>query len=115
MRFLKLIFPLTVDFGSDGYWINDDGPFPYGAAVTEFFCGDDLADNMGDSLLLMRRLEELLQAFGGHLHPYAQEREVSRGPFTCWRKWPWKVPSVLYPDPLIGAEMRWRNGGRCPV
>ena len=82
MSFPRLIFPLTADFGGDGYWINDDGPFQYGAAVTEFFCGDDLTDNVGDSLLLMRRLEELLQAFGGHLHPYAQEREVSQGPFS---------------------------------
>lgn len=81
MCFPKLIFPLTVDFGSTRYWINDAGPFRYGAAVTEFFCGDDLADHIGDGLLLMRRLEELLQAFGEHLHPYAQEWQVSRGPF----------------------------------
>ena len=85
MRFPKLVFPLTVDFGITGYWINDEGPFQYGAAVTEFFCGDDLvekAEDVGDGLLLMRRLEELLQAFGGHLHPYAQEWEVSQGPFS---------------------------------
>lgn len=82
MSFPRLIFPLTADFGSDGYWINNDGPFQYGAAVTEFFCGNDLADDIGDGLLLMRRLEELLQAFGGHLHPYAQEREVSQGSFS---------------------------------
>ena len=81
MCFPKLTFPLTVDFGSAEYWINDAGPFQYGAAVTEFFCGNDLADNIGDGLLLMRRLEELLQAFGEHLHPYAQEWQVSRGPF----------------------------------
>lgn len=41
-----------------------------------------MTDSVGDSLLLMRRLEELLQAFGGHLHPYAQEQSVSRGPFS---------------------------------
>lgn len=82
MRFPKLVFPLTVDFGSTGYWINDAGTFQYGAAVTEFFCGNDLVDDIGDGLLLMRRLEELLQAFGGHLHPYAQEQSVSRGPFS---------------------------------
>lgn len=82
MSFPRLIFPLTADFGSDGYWINDDGPFQYGAAVTEFFCGDDLTDNVGDSLLLMRRLEELLQAFGGQLHPYAQEWKVAQGSFS---------------------------------
>ena len=85
MRFPKLVFPLTVDFGITGYWINDEGPFQYGAAVTEFFCGDDLvekAEDVGDGLLLMRRLEELLQAFGGHLHPYAQEWKVAQGPFS---------------------------------
>ena len=82
MSFPRLTFPLTADFGSDGYWINDGEPFQYGSAVTEFFCGNDLADDIGDGLLLMRRLEELLQAFGGHLHPYAQEREVWRGSFS---------------------------------
>ena len=82
MSFPRLTFPLTADFGSEGYWINNDGPFQYGSAVTEFFCGNDLADNVGDSLLLMRRLEELLQAFGGHLHPYAQEGKVWQGPFS---------------------------------
>lgn len=39
MSFPRLIFPLTADFGSEGYWINDDGPFQYGSAVTEFFVG----------------------------------------------------------------------------
>ena len=43
-----------------GYWIGDVGPFHYGAAVTAFFCGDDLADNVGDGLLLMRRLANRL-------------------------------------------------------
>lgn len=86
MSFPRLTFPLTADFSSDEYWINDEGPFQYGAAVTEFFCGDDLvekAEDVGDGLLLMRRLEELLQVFGGHLHPYAQEQPVSRG-FFSW-------------------------------
>ena len=48
MSFPRLTFPLTVDFGSAGYWIGDVGPFYYGAAVTAFFCGDDLTDNVGD-------------------------------------------------------------------
>ena len=37
MDFPRLTFPLTVDFGSAGYWIGDVGLFPYGAAVTAFF------------------------------------------------------------------------------
>ena len=77
MGFPKLAFPLTVDFGSAGYWINDMGPFRYGAAVTDFFCGNDLVDHVGDGLLL----EELLQVFGGPLHPYAQEQPVPQGSF----------------------------------
>ena len=77
MDFPRLTFPLIVDFGSAGYWIGDVGPFPYGAAVTAFFCGDDLVDNAGDGLLLMRRLEDVLRTFGGHLHPYVQEQPVN--------------------------------------
>lgn len=76
MSFPRLTFPLTVDFGSSGYWIGDVGPFHYGAAVTAFFCGDDLADNVGDGLLLMRRLEDVLQIFGRHLQPYVVEQPV---------------------------------------
>ena len=81
MSFPRLTFPLTVDFGSSGYWIGDVGPFHYGAAVTAFFCGDDLADNVGDGLLLMRRLENVLQTFGGHLQPYVVEQPVPVGTF----------------------------------
>ena len=94
MDFPRLIFPLTVDFGSTEYWINDSGPFKYGTAVTEFFCGNDLTDNVGDGLLLMRRLETVLQAFGGHLHPYVQERRVSMSRFS----WPEKtaIESSVY-------------------
>ena len=81
MDFPKLTFPLTVDFGSAGYWISDIGPLPYGAAVTAFFCGDDLMDNVGDGLLLMRRLEDVLKIFGGHLHPYVREQPLNVNPF----------------------------------
>ncbi len=81
MSFPRLTFPLTVDFGSAGYWIGDVGPFYYGAAVTAFFCGDDLTDNVGDGLLLMRRLEDILQTFGGHLQPYVMEQQIPAEPF----------------------------------
>ena len=77
MDFPRLTFPLTVDFGSAWYWIGDVGPFKYGAAVTAFFCDGDLTDNVGDGLLLMRRLEEVLKSFGGHLHPYVREQPVN--------------------------------------
>lgn len=40
-----------------------------------------MANNVGDNLLLMRRQEELFQAFGGHLHPDAQEQLESQGAF----------------------------------
>ncbi len=104
MSFPQLTFPLTADFGSTEYWINDIGPFKYGVAVTEFFCGDDLTDDVGDGLLLMRRLEKMLQAFGGHLHPYVQEQPASRGQFS----WPEKTPiegSVCFAvHPVDGGE-----------
>ena len=104
MGFPKLAFPLTVDFGSAGYWINDMGPFRYGAAVTDFFCGNDLVDHVGDSLLLMRRLEELLQVFGGPLHPYAQEQLVSQGAFY-WLKEMFVESSVRFaPRPVDGVN-----------
>lgn len=70
MSFPKLTFPLTVDFASAGYWIGDAGPYKYGAAVTAFFIGDDMADGIEDELLLMRDLERYLQTYGGHLNPY---------------------------------------------
>lgn len=76
MNFPRLTFPLAVNFGGAGYWIGDVGPFHYGAAVTAFFGGDDLVDNIGDGLLLMRRLEAILQTFGSHLQPYVVERSV---------------------------------------
>lgn len=77
MTFPKLAFPLTVDFGSAGYWVGDNGPYKYGAAVTAFFIGDDLADGVGDPLLLMRELEQQLHTFGGHLQPYVREDPVN--------------------------------------
>ena len=77
MDFPRLTFPLTVDFGSVGYWIGDIGPFKYGAAVTALFCDSDLADNIGDGLLLMRDLEEILKSFGGQLHPYEREQPIN--------------------------------------
>ncbi len=76
MTFPKLTFPLTVDFGSAGYWISDSGPYKYGAAVTAFFIGDDLADGVGDPLLLMRELEQQLRAFGSQHQPYVREESV---------------------------------------
>ena len=76
MSFPRLTFPLTVDFGSGGYWIGDVGPYQYGAAVTAFFIGDDLADGVADDgIPLMRDLERYLRTFGGHLQPYAREED----------------------------------------
>ncbi len=76
MTFPKLTFPLTVDFGSAGYWIGDTGPYKYGAAVTAFFIGNDLVDGVGDSLLLIRELEQQLYTFGSQLQPYVREESV---------------------------------------
>lgn len=84
MSFPKLTFPLTVDFASAGYWIGDQGPYKYGAAVTAFFIGDDLTDGVKDSLLLMHELETCLQTFGGYLQPYVREEAVDANLFL----WP---------------------------
>ena len=73
MAFPTLTFPLQVDFGQTVYWIGDAGPFQYGEAVTAFFARELTADGAGDELLLMRELEDYLQAFGEHLQPYAIE------------------------------------------
>ena len=70
MAFPTLTFPLQVDFGQTVYWIGDAGPFQYGEAVTAFFAIELTAGGAGDELLLMRSLEDCLQAFGEHLQPY---------------------------------------------
>jgi len=87
LTFPKLIFPLTADFGSAGYWIGNSGPYKYGTAVTAFFIGDDLADGVGDPLLLMRELEQQLCTFGSHLQPYVREESVDANLFL----WPEKA------------------------
>lgn len=71
MAFPKLTFPLQVYFGESVYWIGDAGPFQYGKAVTAFFASELEPKGVGDSVLLMRELEDYLQAFGEHLQPYA--------------------------------------------
>ncbi len=53
------------------------------AAVTAFFCGDNLADNIGDGLLRMRRLEDALKTFSGHLQPYTKGN-MGREDFNAW-------------------------------
>ena len=81
MSFPNLTFPLTVDFCSNGYWINNQGPFKYGAATTAFFIGEDFVEAADDGIPLMRELEQQLQAFGSHLKPYVKEREVDPARF----------------------------------
>ena len=76
MSFPRLTFPLTVDFCSAGYWIGDQGPFKYGAAVTAYFIGEDIAEVSNDGIPLMHELEQQLQTFGSQLKPYVREREV---------------------------------------
>ena len=76
MSFPRLTFPLTVDFGDTAYWIENQGPFKYGAAVTAFFIGEDIAEVSNDGIPLMRELEHQLQTFGSHLHPYVREWAV---------------------------------------
>ena len=81
MSFPKLTFPLTVDFGDDGYWIGDQGPFKYGTAVTAFFIGENIATISNDGIPLMRELEQQLQTFGSHLQPYIKEQAIDADSF----------------------------------
>lgn len=76
MNFPRLTFPLTVDFGDDGYWIGEQGPFKYGAAVTAFFIGEDIGEVSDGGIPLMRELEHQLQTFGSHLQPYAKDAPI---------------------------------------
>lgn len=81
MSFPKLTFPLTVDFGDVEYWIGEQGPFKYGAAVTAFFVGEDIGEVSGDGISLMHELEQQLQTFGSHLKPYMRERGIDANSF----------------------------------
>lgn len=76
MRFPRLVFPLTVDFCSAGYWIGEHGPFKYGAAVTAFFIDGDITEVPNDGIPLLQELERQLQTFGGPLSPYVREQEA---------------------------------------
>ena len=76
MDFPKLTFPMTVDFCSVGYWIENRGPFKYGAAVTAFFIDGDITETANEGISLLRDLERQLQIFGSHLKPYMKEREA---------------------------------------
>lgn len=71
MSFPKLVFPLTVDFCSGGYWIGDVGPYKHGTATTALLRGDDLTGDADETRRLTNHMEELLQTFGSPLHPYA--------------------------------------------
>ena len=77
MSFPKLTFPLTVDFGDTEYWIREQGPFKYGAAVTAFFIGEDIGPVSNDGIPLMHELEHQLQTFGSHLQPYAKNDPIN--------------------------------------
>ena len=81
MSFPKLTFPLTVDFGDTEYWIREQGPFKYSAAVTAFFIGEDIGAVSNDGISLMHELEHQLQTFGSHLQPYVRERVIDADSF----------------------------------
>lgn len=81
MNFPKLTFPLTADFGDTEYWIGEQGPFKYGAAVTAFFIGEGIGEVSDDGIPLMRELEHQLQTFGSHLQPYVREQAIDADSF----------------------------------
>ena len=108
MAFPALTFPLQVDFGQTVYWIGDTGPFRYGEAVTAFFASELTADGVGDSLMLMRSLENYLQAFGEHLQPY---------PCDAFYNPSVRARVILYPEERAAqcsvcyTERRYRRDG----
>ena len=61
----------------------EQGPFKYGAAVTEFFIGENIGEVSNDGIPLMHELEHQLQTFGSHLQPYARGREIDAAAFLC--------------------------------
>ena len=83
MNFPKLAFPVTVDFGDTEYWVDEQGPFKYGTAVTAFFIGEDIAEVTNDGIPLMHELEHQLQTFGNHLQPYMREQAIDADSFFC--------------------------------
>ena len=87
MRFSKLVFPMTVDFCSGGYWIGDIGPYKHGAATTTLLRSDDLTGDAEEMKRLTEQMEELFQTFGRHLNPYAMGRPMSTELFL----WPEKA------------------------
>jgi len=103
MSFPKLAFPLTADFCSAGYWIGDQGPFKYGAAVTAFFIGEHIAEVSNDGIPLMRELERQLQTFGAHLHPYVREQSVDAELFLWPEKGSVSCPMCFAFHPLEGS------------
>ena len=72
MSIPELSFPLRVDFGRGIYWIEDEGPFATGEAVTEFLEFNLFGqDNMDMLHALWHEMTQLLAVHGVATHPYA--------------------------------------------
>lgn len=81
MSLPKLTFPLTIDCTTAEYWIGADGPFAFGEATTEFFCGGIQTDAQVNPAALLKELERCLRAFGGHLNAYIQPPQTTKEEF----------------------------------
>ena len=103
----KLTFPMTVDFCSAGYWIEDQGPFKYGAAVTAFFIDGGITEAANEGISLLRDLERQLQTFGGHLKPYVRGREIDAALFL----WPEKQAVACSMCFASYRGRHWGSGG----
>lgn len=115
MNFPKLAFPITVDFCSVGYWVENQGPFKYGAAVTAFFIDGDITEAANEGISLLRDLERQLQTFGSHLKPYMKEREMDAMLFLQPENRRWLVPCALLFILLRTALESWRSGMCFPL
>lgn len=63
MNFPRLTFPLTVEKRGGQYWIDQQGPFKFGEAVTSFFLEGENYRGAEDGHTLKRQLELRLQLF----------------------------------------------------
>ena len=81
MSLPDLTFPLTIDCTTEDYWIGEAGPFAFGEATTEFFCGGIQTDAQVDRVTLLEELERCLREFGGYLNAYIHPPQTTREEF----------------------------------
>lgn len=93
MAIPELSFPLRVDFGRGVFWIEDEGPYVTGEAVTEFLDYNLFGQDDTEMLhALWHELAQLLAVHGVAMHPYAP------GGF-----FPLEIDAAIFNEPELGA------------